>query len=67
MLPPTDRSSIENFSKIISDNAVEQEMRTLLKDLEEDLQLEKLPKKIKDFPKTIYHIEPSAIFINSAV
>jgi hypothetical protein len=47
------------------DPAIELEICTLLRDLAEDLQFEKLPKKIKDSPKTIHYLESTPVISDS--
>lgn len=58
---------LKDTSKEISDPAIESEICTLLRDLAEDLQCDKLPRKIKDTPKTIHYLETTPIISDSQI
>ncbi len=60
-LPMVDDSSDFDYLE-----ALEIEIQTLLKELNAD-SLEKLPQKIKDSPKTIYHLESPLIISDSQI
>lgn len=60
-------SSVKKIPEVQDEAVIEVEMQALLRDLEEELQFEKLPFKIKKIPKTIYHLESSPLIFVSHI